>query len=32
MIPDANYLLSCVRDDTVKLIDLRMKKIVSSFR
>ncbi|KAH0950497.1 hypothetical protein HN011_010225, partial [Eciton burchellii] len=28
---DANYLLSCVRDDTVKLIDLRMKKIVSSF-
>ncbi|KAL0133229.1 hypothetical protein PUN28_000771 [Cardiocondyla obscurior] len=28
---DANYLLSCVRDDTVKLIDLRMKKIVGSF-
>ncbi|XP_070161578.1 autophagy-related protein 16-1 isoform X2 [Polyergus mexicanus] len=28
---DANYLLSCVRDDTLKLIDLRMKKIVGSF-
>ncbi|KAF7988294.1 hypothetical protein HCN44_009939 [Aphidius gifuensis] len=28
---DANYLLSCVRDDTVKLLDLRMKQIVSSF-
>ncbi|XP_043251614.1 autophagy-related protein 16-1 [Colletes gigas] len=28
---DANYLLSCVRDDTLKLIDLRMKKIIGSF-
>ncbi|XP_043268999.1 autophagy-related protein 16-1 [Venturia canescens] len=28
---DANYLLSCVRDDTVKLLDLRMKQIVGSF-
>ncbi|CAB0045134.1 unnamed protein product [Trichogramma brassicae] len=28
---DANFLLSCVRDDTLKLIDLRMKMIVSSF-
>ncbi|XP_043466583.1 autophagy-related protein 16-1-like [Leptopilina heterotoma] len=28
---DANYLLSCVRDDTVKLLDLRMKQIVVSF-
>ncbi|XP_043663413.1 autophagy-related protein 16 [Vespula pensylvanica] len=28
---DTNYLLSCVRDDTVKLIDLRMKKIIGSF-
>ncbi|XP_012529083.1 autophagy-related protein 16-1 isoform X2 [Monomorium pharaonis] len=28
---DANYLLSCVRDDTLKLIDLRMKKIVGSY-
>ncbi|XP_017881300.1 autophagy-related protein 16-1 isoform X2 [Ceratina calcarata] len=27
----ANYLLSCVRDDTLKLIDLRMKKIIGSF-
>ncbi|XP_076374705.1 autophagy-related protein 16-1 isoform X1 [Megalopta genalis] len=28
---DTNYLLSCVRDDTLKLIDLRMKKIIGSF-
>ncbi|XP_001603536.3 autophagy-related protein 16 isoform X2 [Nasonia vitripennis] len=28
---DANYLLSCVRDDTLKLLDLRMKMIVASF-
>ncbi|XP_058791192.1 autophagy-related protein 16-1 isoform X3 [Phymastichus coffea] len=28
---DANYLLSCVRDDTLKLLDLRMKMIVVSF-
>ncbi|CAD6235687.1 GSCOCG00007971001-RA-CDS, partial [Cotesia congregata] len=28
---NANYLLSCVRDDTVKLLDLRMKQIVGSF-
>ncbi|XP_018321816.1 autophagy-related protein 16-1-like isoform X2 [Agrilus planipennis] len=28
---DGSYLLSCVRDDTLKLLDLRMNKIVSSF-
>ncbi|GBP49902.1 Autophagy-related protein 16-1 [Eumeta japonica] len=28
---DSNYLLACVRDDTIQLIDLRMSTIVRSF-
>ncbi|XP_059053618.1 autophagy-related protein 16-1 isoform X2 [Achroia grisella] len=28
---DSNYLLACVRDDTIQLIDLRMNTIVRSF-
>ncbi|XP_032515642.1 autophagy-related protein 16 isoform X2 [Danaus plexippus] len=28
---DSNYLLACVRDDTIQLIDLRMNNIVRSF-
>lgn len=28
---DSNYLISCVRDDTLKLIDLRMNQIILSF-
>ncbi|KAK6628023.1 hypothetical protein RUM44_010505 [Polyplax serrata] len=28
---DATYLLSCVRDDTLKLLDLRMNQIVTTF-
>ncbi|XP_012253468.2 autophagy-related protein 16-1 isoform X2 [Athalia rosae] len=28
---DAHYLLSCVRDDTLKLLDLRMNQIIGSF-
>lgn len=28
---DSNYLLACVRDDTIQLIDLRMSNIVRSF-
>ncbi|XP_030756725.1 autophagy-related protein 16-1 isoform X2 [Sitophilus oryzae] len=28
---DAKYLLACVRDDTLKLIDLRMNQVVNSF-
>ncbi|XP_044762475.1 autophagy-related protein 16-1 isoform X2 [Coccinella septempunctata] len=28
---DAKYLLCCVRDDTLKLLDLRMNQIVNSF-
>ncbi|KAL0274569.1 UNVERIFIED_CONTAM: hypothetical protein PYX00_002670 [Menopon gallinae] len=28
---DAKYLLSCVRDDSLKLLDLRMNQIVTSF-
>lgn len=29
---DCQYLLSCVRDDTIKLLDLRMNQIIKSFR
>jgi autophagy-related protein 16 len=29
---DANYLVCCVRDDTLKLLDLRMNQVVKSFR
>uniref|UniRef100_A0AAR5Q1K4 WD repeat-containing protein 55 homolog n=1 Tax=Dendroctonus ponderosae TaxID=77166 RepID=A0AAR5Q1K4_DENPD len=29
---DTKYLLACVRDDTLKLIDLRMNQVVKSFR
>jgi len=29
---DCKYLLSCVRDDTIKLLDLRMNQIVNTFR
>lgn len=32
LVPDSNYLLACVRDDTIQLIDLRMNTIVRSFR
>ncbi|XP_046415575.1 autophagy-related protein 16-1 isoform X1 [Neodiprion fabricii] len=28
---DAHYLLSCVRDDTLKLLDLRMNQIIGTF-
>jgi autophagy-related protein 16 len=28
---DANYLVCCVRDDTLKLLDLRMNQVVKSF-
>ncbi|XP_055322060.1 autophagy-related protein 16-1 isoform X3 [Sitodiplosis mosellana] len=28
---DCQYLLSCVRDDTIKLLDLRMNQIIRSF-
>ncbi|XP_055677951.1 autophagy-related protein 16 isoform X2 [Lutzomyia longipalpis] len=28
---DCNYLLCCVRDDTIKILDLRMNNIVKSF-
>ncbi|VVC36742.1 Six-bladed beta-propeller, TolB-like,WD40-repeat-containing domain,WD40 repeat, conserved site,WD40/YVTN [Cinara cedri] len=28
---DCNYLLSCVRDDTLRLIDLRTNKIITTF-
>ncbi|XP_050536797.1 autophagy-related protein 16-1-like [Daktulosphaira vitifoliae] len=28
---DCNYLLSCVRDDTLRLIDLRTNKIINTF-
>lgn len=30
-VSDCNYLLSCVRDDTLRLIDLRTNKIVKTF-
>lgn len=29
---DCQYLLSCVRDDTIKLLDLRMNQIIKTFR
>lgn len=29
---DCKYLASCVRDDTIKLLDLRMNQIVKTFR
>lgn len=29
---DCKYLLSCVRDDTIKLLDLRMNQIIKTFR
>lgn len=29
---DCKYLASCVRDDTIKLLDLRMNQIIQSFR
>ncbi|CAG9772455.1 unnamed protein product [Ceutorhynchus assimilis] len=29
---DTKYLLACVRDDTLKLIDLRMNQVVKNFR
>lgn len=29
---DCKYLLSCVRDDTIKLLDLRMNQIIRTFR
>lgn len=29
---DCKYLISCVRDDTIKLLDLRMNQIIRSFR
>jgi len=32
LAPDMSYLLSCTRDDSLKLIDLRMNKIVATFR
>lgn len=32
IVTDSNYLLACVRDDTIQLIDLRMNTIVRSFR
>ncbi|KAG1692014.1 Autophagy-related protein 16-1 [Nymphon striatum] len=28
---DTNYLLSCVRDDTLKLLDLRMNQVIRTF-
>ncbi|RZC36311.1 autophagy-related protein 16-1-like, partial [Asbolus verrucosus] len=28
---DAKYLICCVRDDTLKLLDLRMNQVVNSF-
>lgn len=28
---DCKYLLSCVRDDTIKLLDLRMNQIIKTF-
>ncbi|XP_063243910.1 autophagy-related protein 16-1-like [Bacillus rossius redtenbacheri] len=28
---DSNYLLSCVRDDTLKLMDLRVNKVIRAF-
>ncbi|KAG8337851.1 hypothetical protein J6590_012401 [Homalodisca vitripennis] len=31
MISDAKYLLSCVRDDTLRVLDLRMNQIVGTF-
>lgn len=30
-VSDCNYLLSCVRDDTLRLIDLRTNRIISTF-
>lgn len=30
-VSDCNYLLSCVRDDTLRLIDLRTNKIINTF-
>jgi hypothetical protein len=32
LIADANFLLGCVRDDTIKVLDLRMNQIICSFR
>ncbi|KAF0764774.1 Uncharacterized protein FWK35_00024930 [Aphis craccivora] len=30
-VSDCNYLLSCVRDDTLRLVDLRTNKIINTF-
>ncbi|KAJ4436989.1 hypothetical protein ANN_17121 [Periplaneta americana] len=32
LFADANFLLACVRDDTIKVLDLRMNQITCSFR
>jgi hypothetical protein len=32
LFADANFLLGCVRDDTIKVLDLRMNQIICSFR